>query len=846
MESNHQIFTQSHKIYVSNDTFSTLPNQYAEYIDYFSTDVVPLGDLHEQNGRILVRISADSEYMLWINGVPASFGQHDGYPDAPCFDEIDITDYTFWDGENKLAILGYHMGRSNSTYLAGTPGVIFETVYRPAAETGNTENETVLLASSENTLVRIAPEYSSGEVPIVSPQLGFTFEYDALAYDGWEKTQYEIPRGIRSVHCWLPAAVQESNADFRSRPIKKLAVTEPSESMIVAQGIFDYGSEYRKTRQNSPAYYMQNAAMKAMRFRELETRPEHASRVLSPCTHPFLASYAAQQAEAQEDRGILFTHRFGEAKDVSESKAGAALCGKGIYAVIDLGKEECGYLSFEVEAPAGTVVTIGYGDHLEDLRVRSYIGPRSYSCSYICPGGRAAFSHFIHRIAGRYLQIFAETDTLKIHTLGLLPARYPLSENYAGEFNYSDALHTKIYETALHTLKLCMHEHYEDCPHREQALYAMDSRNQMLCGYYAFGEYPFAKESLKLLADGLRADGLLELCAPASVSITIPSFSLYWIQELTEYALYSGDLGFAEEMLPVAEKIMKHFSLHSMPGKAMMAWRGPQYWNFHEWSEGLDGAFADKITEEANGNCYDANLTSLFIVALERMAQTYAFIAMTPDASAELRDEYMKKANSYLDLCENMKAQFSSMFYDEEVGLYASYVIGGKLCGYSELTNALAVYSGACAPQHLHAIAEALKNGGTDQTALKAITLSHTIYKYEALLLADSRNIDYVMHDIEKQWGGMLYAGATSFWETMRGAEDFDDAGSLCHGWSAIPVIIYYKYILGLRPVRPGFAEYACNPRPYKCHQAYGSVYTPAGRFEVAAAAENYSCRQKK
>ena len=38
----------------------------------------------------------------------------------------------------------------------------------------------------------------------------------------------------------------------------------------------------------------------------------------------------------------------------------------------------------------------------------------------------------------------------------------------------------------LNTLKLCMTEHYVDCPRQEQCLYAFDSRNQMLVGYTAF------------------------------------------------------------------------------------------------------------------------------------------------------------------------------------------------------------------------------------------------------------------------------------------------------------------------------------------------------------------------
>ena len=57
----------------------------------------------------------------------------------------------------------------------------------------------------------------------------------------------------------------------------------------------------------------------------------------------------------------------------------------------------------------------------------------------------------------------------------------------------------------------------------------------------------------------------------------------------------------------------------------------------------------------------------------------------------------------------------------------------------------------------------------------------------------------WVMEDVARIWGGMLFAGATSFWETDAGAWDFERAGSLCHGWSAVPIYLYYRYVLGRR-----------------------------------------------
>jgi hypothetical protein len=55
---------------------------------------------------------------------------------------------------------------------------------------------------------------------------------------------------------------------------------------------------------------------------------------------------------------------------------------------------------------------------------------------------------------------------------------------------------------------------------------------------------------------------------------------------------------------------------------------------------------------------------------------------------------------------------------------------------------------------------------------------------------------EYVRKEVESIWGKMLYAGATTFWETDLGHADFHNAGSLCHGWSAVPIYLYGKYNL--------------------------------------------------
>ena len=124
----------------------------------------------------------------------------------------------------------------------------------------------------------------------------------------------------------------------------------------------------------------------------------------------------------------------------------------------------------------------------------------------------------------------------------------------------------------------------------------------------------------------------------------------------------------------------------------------------------------------------------------------------------------------------------------KEEGLFANHMDGS---GRSELVNALAVLCGAATSEDAKTICRAL----TEQSGLVETSLSTRCFKYDALLKQDQETYkSYILQDIICRYSKMLDAGATSFWETELGEADFCGAGSLCHGWSAMPV--YYFSIL--------------------------------------------------
>jgi hypothetical protein len=120
-----------------------------------------------------------------------------------------------------------------------------------------------------------------------------------------------------------------------------------------------------------------------------------------------------------------------------------------------------------------------------------------------------------------------------------------------------------------------------------------------------------------------------------------------------------------------------------------------------------------------------------------------------------------------------------------------SYVIDKECMVRTSLGNSLAVLTGVA--ENAKELAEKIKSGDN----MEDITLSTATFMYDALLEADASNKEFVLEDIRKKYNYMLDCGATTFWETIIGAKDFANAGSLCHGWSAVPVYYFHKFFDG-------------------------------------------------
>lgn len=119
-----------------------------------------------------LHICADTLYAVWMNEKLVCYGGYLAYPENKYYDTYDLCPYSV-SGKNVICILVYYQGVGTSCYAKGTPGLIYAL----------TSNSAVI--SNENTFVCCGSGFMQGPMPLISGQLGPSFEYDATKEIDW-------------------------------------------------------------------------------------------------------------------------------------------------------------------------------------------------------------------------------------------------------------------------------------------------------------------------------------------------------------------------------------------------------------------------------------------------------------------------------------------------------------------------------------------------------------------------------------------------------------------------------------------------------------------------------------
>ena len=378
----------------------------------------------------------------------------------------------------------------------------------------------------------------------------------------------------------------------------------------------------------------------------------------------------------------------------------------------------------------------------------------------------------------------------------------PHDMTHSGSFRCSDQLLNDIWKVAAYTMDLTTREFFMDGIKRDRWTWSGDAIQSYLMNYYL----RFDTECVKRTIRQLRGKD------PVTAHVnTIMDYTFYWFKSVLDYYEYTGDVDFVREMWPRMETLMDY--VLSRTNSDGMAEGKPDDWIFVDW--------VDFPMHKRGILCFEQ---ILFCKALETMALCAKLLGIN-------KSDYRIKA-------EELRNKVRQTFWSYEQKAYYHAVEDGVLNKQiTKFPNMFAIIYGYAYEEQRKEIMDSVMLN----PAIDPITTPYMrFYELEALCMAGLQK--QVLPEIRDYWGGMLKEGATSFWEkyvpSETGTQHLAMYGrpygkSLCHAWGASPIYLIGKYYLGVRPTKPGYAEYEIRPSLGDLEWMQGTVPTPHGLIHI-------------
>ena len=461
----------------------------------------------------------------------------------------------------------------------------------------------------------------------------------------------------------------------------------------------------------------------------------------------------------------------------------------------DFGRETFGYL--RVKNLQGTI-HVFYGESREEALDKDHCETLDVLSCPICSVGRGSASATSK--AFRYVYIEAEPGTTYDEVL--MDYEYaPHDLSHCGTFRCSDDELNRIWDVAAYTMDLTTREFFMDGIKRDRWTWSGDAIQSYLMNYYLRFDADCVKRTIRQLRGK----------DPVTAHVnTIMDYTFYWFKSILDYYLYTGDEAFVREMWPRMVTLMDY--VEGRLNEQGMAEGKPDDWIFVDW--------VDFPMHKRGVLCFEQ---ILFCKAMETMALCAKVLRIKTDyrvKSEELRNKIKQTFWSY-----EQKAYFHAI----EDGVMNRHI--------TKFPNMFAILYGLSYEEERKEIMQSVMLNPD----IEPITTPYMrFYELEALCMMGHH--DKVLKEIRDYWGGMLREGATSFWEkyvpTEKGVQHLAMYGrpygkSLCHAWGASPVYLLGKYYLGVRPTKPGYAEFEIRPTLGDLDWMEGDVPTPHGIIHV-------------
>ncbi|MEK8127825.1 family 78 glycoside hydrolase catalytic domain [Paenibacillus filicis] len=473
--------------------------------------------------------------------------------------------------------------------------------------------------------------------------------------------------------------------------------------------------------------------------------------------------------------------------------------------VIDFGRELSGFLAFEIDAAAGTVIDLYGFEYMNGDGWRQQTYQLDNSLRYVCRDGRQSYVSPVRR-GLRYVAVTVRGAEREVrwHNLRMIQSHYPVAET--GSFQSSDLLLNEIWSLCRHTTRLCMEDTFVDCPAYEQTYWVGDARNEALINYYVFGAKEIVEHSLRLVPGSAFQTPLYADQVPSGWNSAIPNWTFFWVSACLEYYRFSGDARFASEIWPSVRATLDCYR-DNLDSQGLLRMKG---WNFLDWAP---------FEQPKDGVVTPQNM---FMVKALRDAASLAEAVGEPIETARFMAE-----------AEQLRRAINEHLWDEKLDVYVDclHPDGRPSATTSMQTQVAASLCGIADGDRARRMGAYLVDPPADFVQIGSPFMS--FFYHEAL--AKQGRLDVLLADIRKQYGTMIDYGATTCWETYAKPDNLAPTRSHCHAWSAGPAYFLGAYVLGVTGLTPGWDRVLIAPHPDSLDWARGSVPLPdGGRIDIS------------
>ena len=268
--------------------------------------------------------------------------------------------------------------------------------------------------------------------------------------------------------------------------------------------------------------------------------------------------------------------------------------GKAWFLLFDLNEVKNGTPTLEIQGAAGTEIEVVGVPFLVNENFPFTIVDSKYRDRIILSGGKDVWEATYFK-PFRYMGVIIHNSdaAVQLFSSGIREMKYPFEKK--GSISSKEAPWVKEYmDASSKTIDVCTTDAYTD-NYRERRQYAQTGFYAALGNYYLFGDTALQRRYLLQTSEEQKPNGIIPAYAPAASDdyMVILDSNCLWIRSLHNYLLYSGDFKTAKELLPAAEKLM--FLLDSFTNDLGMIDNPPYpYW--------LDHALLDRRGANMNLN----------------------------------------------------------------------------------------------------------------------------------------------------------------------------------------------------------------------------------------------------